>query len=406
MPPRSRGKVTRERFAGGAGLPIPCFDDAVNDEQWVDDHALNGVIGRGLADRDDEAVIRGLVSAPLPAGVDGLLEAGWALVPLLQTRSGTNVAAAAAARLAAIVGILGGHRLRPGDQQALTELDRHRRRADRSQRQTDLGAAIVVGILLSGLAALVLWSVSLLGTAFLVGTAIAIPVAVGVLYLVIRRLDRDETVADRVRIYGLDVDPELAEALPPEQAIAVDLALRLTPGPIRAWTVDPLVIVAGQAKTAVLARQTLIADATALTESSVESVVELLASYLTATTQSVTVAADIPRPAWAGRWQDPWEHLAYEVSGDAVEWIQWQGVLAGFTPHGVVFVVDLTAISPESPTDRSRAKQHLATVLRREIAEPDSVIVRFPVGAKASVRATLVGEIQTMETNSDSQAHD
>ncbi|MBF9351925.1 MULTISPECIES: hypothetical protein [Mycobacteroides] len=348
---------------------------------------------RGFADRDDQALIRELVSAPFPAGADGLVEAGWMLVPLLQTRSGTQVAAAAEARLAAIVGMLSSHRLRPGHEQMLADLDQHRRLAGRSQRHTDLGASIIVGILLAGLCALALWAVSLLGPVALVSTAIILPIAVALTYLVIRRIERDDTAAYRVRIHGLEVSTWLGNALPAEHAIAVELALRLPPGAIQARTVNPLVIVSGQGKTAVLAQQTLIADAAALTDPCVEAAAELLAGYLTEPRETVVIAPDIPRPAWAGPWPAHWQSLAGEVCGDYIEWMQWRGVLAGFTDFAGVFTVNLAAISPDCPNEHDQAGQYLATVLRTQIADPDSDVVRFHDDGTDSDRSALLAVI-------------
>ncbi|KRQ19779.1 hypothetical protein BKG80_24515 [Mycobacteroides chelonae] len=377
----------------------------MDDRQRSDDHALNAVTARGFADRDDQALIRELVSAPFPAGADGLVEAGWMLVPLLQTRSGTPVAAAAEARLAAIVGMLSSHRLRPGHEKMLADLDQHRRLAGRSQRHTDLGASIIVGILLAGLCALVLWAVSLLGPVVLLATAIILPIAVALTYLVIRRLERDDTAAHRVRIHGLEVSTWLGKALPAEHAIAVDLALRLPPGAIHALTVNPLVIVAGQGKTAVLSQQTLIADAAALTDPCVEAAAELLAGYLSEPRESVVIAPDIPRPVWAGPWPAHWESLAGEVCGDYIEWMQWRGVLAGFTDFGGVFTVNLAAIGPNCPTEYGQADQYLATVLRTHIADPDSDVVRFHVGGTDSDRSALLAVIDIARTG-DSRGDD
>ncbi|SIH20687.1 Uncharacterised protein [Mycobacteroides abscessus subsp. abscessus] len=368
----------------------------MQDGQRADDHALNTVVARGFAGAGDQAVIQELVSAPFPGDTNGLVEAGWALVPLLQARSGTSVAAAAEARLAAIVGILSSHRLRPGQEQIVTDLDQHRRRAGRAQRQTDLGAAIVVGILLAGLCALLLWAVSLLGPVVLLATAIMLPIAAALAYVVIRRIEKDDTDAHRVRIHGLEVSTWLGKALPDEQAIAVDLALRLPPGSVRAWTVNPLVIVAGQGKSAVLSQQRLISDAATLSDPSVESAAELLAGYLTGPRESVVIAPDIPRPAWAGRWHDPWEWLAGEACGHYIEWLQWHGVLAGFTDFGGVFTVNLAAISADCPNERDQASLYLATVLRTQIADPDSEIVRFHVGGTEADRAALLAVIDTV----------
>lgn len=362
----------------------------------MDDHALNAVTARGMAERDDQTIIRELVSAPFPAGADGLVEAGWALVPLLQTRSGTSVAAAAEARLAAIVGMLRSHRLRPGHEQMLTELDQQRRRAGRAQRETNLSAAIVVGIFLAGLCALLLWAVSLLGPVVLLGTVIMLPIAAAVVYVIIRRIERDDTDAHRVRIHGLEVATWLGKALPNEHAIAIDLALRLPPGSIRAWSVEPLVIVAGHGKTAVLSQRTLLADASAMTDPSVEAAAELLTGYLIEPRESVVIAPDVPRPAWARRWHDPWQWLASEVGGDYIEWVQWQGFLAGFTDFGGVFTVNLAAISPDCPDEQDQAGRYLAAVLRTQIADPESTVVRFHDGGTDSDRAAVLAVIDSV----------
>ncbi|MEC4615712.1 hypothetical protein [Tsukamurella tyrosinosolvens] len=353
------------------------------------DRALTAVTMHDFAGHDDSSVIRWLITAPLPGGSVGLIDAGWALVPLLQVRSGTKVGAAAEARLTAILGVLGAHRLGPGQEQSVAELDQHRRRAARAQRRTDFGASVVVGILLAGFGAVLLWAISLINLPVAVGAAIAVPAAVGIAYWSIGRLGRADRAPQRVRVRGLDVDPRWAQNLPAEHAAAVDLALRLPPGNVRAWTVEPLVIVAGDGRTAVLSEQTLAADASSLSEPSVEAVVELLTRYLTESHPSVLVAADGPRPAWAGRWQDPWQRLAYEMTGDAIEWIQWRGVLAGFTANGAVFGIDLTTISIETPDDRRDAQERLAATLRREVADPNSAVVRFFAGGGNATRSSL-----------------
>lgn len=358
------------------------------------DRALAAVTMRDFAGQDDSSVIRWLITAPLPGGSAGLIDAGWALVPLLQVRSGTKVGAAAEARLTAILGVLGAHRLEPGQEQSVAELDQHRRRAARAQRQTDFGASVVVGILLAGFGAVLLWAISLINLPVAVGAAMAVPVAVGIAYWSIGRLGRADRAPQRIRVRGLDVDPRWAQNLPAEHAAAVDLALRLPPGNVRAWTVEPLVIVAGDRKTAVLSEQTLAADASSLSEPSVETVVELLMTYLTKSHPSVLVTADGPRPAWAGRWQDPWQRLAYEITGDAIEWIQWRGVLAGFTANGAVFGIDLTTISIDTP-DRRQAQERLAAIVRREVADPNSVVVRFFAGGGNSTRSSLSAILKT-----------
>lgn len=124
-----------------------------------------------------------------------------------------------------------------------------------------------------------------------------------------------------------------------------------------------------------------------------EAAAELLADYLTEPRESVVIAPDIPRPAWTGPWPAHWESLADEVCGEYIEWMQWRGVLAGFTDFGGVFTVNLAAISPDCPTEHDQAGQYLATVLRTQIADPDSDVVRFHDGGTDSDRSALLDVI-------------
>ncbi|WEL91682.1 hypothetical protein P1N98_10740, partial [Tsukamurella tyrosinosolvens] len=61
-------------------------------DQLARDRGLNAVNARAFAHPDEDEASRALIGAPFPATTEGLLEAGWALVPILQTRSATALA--------------------------------------------------------------------------------------------------------------------------------------------------------------------------------------------------------------------------------------------------------------------------------------------------------------------------
>lgn len=387
--------------------------------ELVGDRALNTVSARAFGDTDDDRAIAALVGTPLPTSTTGLLEAAFLLVPVLRVRSGTVVSAAAEARLIAILGVLDLRRLNTEGQRARADLEQHRRRAGSSQRSTEAGASVLLAMGLAALGAFVLWLVAFLGTVYVIGALVAVPVLTGALYLVFRWLDAADSEPDRVVVKGLRVDPWLSDALPPVAAAATQLAFVLPQGEVSATRSDygSMVIVNGPiGESAVIAEARVLRDVADRSPSTGDEALAILTGYLQVDGPDVLrlPIPVAPTPRW-GRGGDPWQRLmdGFDVHGPIV--VLWQVVGSGLVatlgcdgePPVAVAFADLGGLidgcGADTVDSAQAAAELLSSALVNQLVHGDRLI--FTRGGSPADREMLVtalrgGDLQATASRS------
>ncbi|CAM3239100.1 hypothetical protein [Tsukamurella hominis] len=377
-------------------------------DQLARDRGLNAVNARAFAHPDEEAASRALLGAPFPATTDGLLEAGWSLVPILQTHSGTALATAAESRLAAILGLVDLRRLGPAAARSHAELERHRQIAHRAQIPSDLAAAYVIALTLAAAGTLVVWLLSLLGAVFALGALAALAILVAGVFLILRSVTRVELATAPVAVRGLRIAPWLG-GLPPTSAAAVQTLLDLPAGLADltyAEDRDLLTVDDGAGAVAVVARWRLLADVVRTAPSTADDVRDLLNGYLRpGVPGALALRGEVPAPAWLRGPFDGWERLFDRfgcIGPITVRWTVHGGALIAELAEeydeepAAVLVADLAAIAAMSGAAAHRraddAARVVADLLVNQLVHGD--LVMFTRGGGPADRELLVTALQ------------
>lgn len=377
-------------------------------DQLARDRGLNAVNARAFAHPDEDEASRALIGAPFPATTEGLLEAGWALVPILQTRSATALVTAAESRLAAILGLLNLRRLGPAAARAHAELDRHRHLAHRAQIPSDLGAAYVIALALAGAGALVVWLLSLLGAVFALGALVALAILVAGVFLTLRSVTRAELAAAPVAVRGLRIAPWLG-GLPATTAAAVQTLFDLPAGLADltfAEDRDLLTVDDGADAVVVVARSRFLADAGRAAPLTADDVRDLLTGYRRPGVPGVLVLRRaVVAPAWLRGPFDGWERLFDRfgaIGPITVRWTVQGGALIAELAEEyddepvAVLVGDLAALAETSGAVALRraddAARAVADLLVDQLVHGD--LVMFTRGGSPADRELLVTALQ------------
>ncbi|GAA1082304.1 hypothetical protein GCM10009648_20510 [Tsukamurella spumae] len=364
--------------------------------------------GRAFADPDEERAARALMGAPFPATTEGLIEAGWGLVPILQTRSATALATAAEARLAAILGLLDLRRLGPGAGRAQAELERHRRAAHRAQIPVEVAAAVAIALGLAGVGAVVLWLLSLLGAVFAIGALLAVVILGAGIVGILRWMDRAELDPARITVRGLVIAPWLA-GLPPATAAAVQSLFDLPHGLAGVTFTEDRDLVTvddGAGTVGVVARPRFLRDVQRAAPSTSDDVRDLLTGYLRpGVPGALALREELPAPAWLRGPFDGWERLFDRfgtVGPIEARWtVRDMALVAELTPEyeaepAAVMVADLAAIARISGAaglqDADRAARAVADLLVNQLVHGD--LVMFTRGGGPADRELLVTALQ------------
>lgn len=372
------------------------------------DRGLNAVHARAFAHPDETQAARAIVGAPFPATTAGLIEAGWALVPILRARSATPLATAAEARLISIVGLLDLRRLDSASVRARDELEGHRRAAHRAQMPVEGAAALAIGLFLAAAATAVVWLASLAGAVFGVGVLVATVVVAAGVFVILRAMTRAELAAGGIGVHGLRIDPWLRD-LPPVAAAAAQTFFDLPHGLADLEFVErrDLVSVADDAGTvAIVDRSRVLWDLARTAPSTADEVRELLTYYLrTEVPGALLLRGSVPTPAWLRGPFDDWERLFDRfgtVGAISARWtVRGGAVIAELAPEYedepvAVMVGDLVAIVSASGaaglTDRDAAASAVADLLVNQLVHGD--LVMFTRGGGAADRELLVTALQ------------
>ncbi|CAM3691903.1 hypothetical protein ACXYTP_15810 [Tsukamurella ocularis] len=377
-------------------------------DQLARDRGLNAVNARAFAHPDEEQASRALMGAPFPATTEGLLEAGWALVPILQTRSATALATAAESRLAAILGLLDLRRLGPAAERARSGLDGHRRAAHRAQIPVELAASVAIAVGFAGAVTVVVWLLSLLGNAFALGGLAGMVLLTGCVLAALRWMNRAELDPDRRSVRGLRIASWL-DGLPPDSAAAVQTLFDLPFGLVDLTFVegrDLLTVDDGAGAVAVVARARFLADVRRTAPSTADDVRDLLLRYLQpGVPGALALRGSVPDPAWLRGPFDGWERL-FDGFGSAgpitVRWTVRGGALIAELSQeydrepAAVLVGDLAAIAEISGAARldgaRDAARAVAGLLVNQLVHGD--LVMFTRGGGPADRELLVTALQ------------
>ncbi|MCS3782355.1 hypothetical protein [Tsukamurella ocularis] len=380
----------------------------MDSDQLGRDRGLNAVNGRAFADPDEERAARALMGAPFPATTEGLIEAGWGLVPILQTRSGTALATAAEARLAAILGLLDLRRLGPGAAHAQAELERHRRAAHRAQIPVEVAAAVAIALVVAGAGAVVLWLLSLLGAVFAIGALIAVVILASCVVGILRWMERAELDPARFTVRGLVIAPWLA-GLPAATAAAVQSLFDLPHGLAGVTFTEDRDLVTvddGAGTVGVVSRSRFLWDAQRTAPLTADDVRDLLTGYLRpGVPGALALRGEVPAPAWLRGPFDGWERLfdRFGVVGPiTVRWtVQGGALIAELAEEyddepAAVLVGDLAAIAAMSGAAAHRsaddAGRAVADLLVNQLVHGD--LVMFTRGGGPADRELLVTALQ------------
>jgi len=372
------------------------------------DRGLNAVHVRAFAHPDEAEAARAIVGAPFPATTVGLIEAGWALVPILQARSATPLATAAEARLTSILGLLELRRLDSATARARDELDRHRRVAHSAQVPVEGMASLAIGMGVAGIGAGLVWLASLAGAVFGIGVLVATVVVAAGVFVLLRAMTRAELAAGGIGVHGLRIDPWLRD-LPPAAAAAAQTFFDLPHGLADLEFVerrDLITVADGAGSAAIVARSRLLWDLARTAPSTADEVRELLTGYLrTEVPGALLLRGSVPRPAWLRGPFDDWERLfdRFGTMGSiTARWtVRGGAVIAELAPEyedepAAVMVADLVAIASASGaaclTDADTAARAVADLLVNQLVHGD--LVMFTRGGGPADRELLVTALQ------------
>lgn len=176
----------------------------------------------------------------------------------------------------------------------------------------ELAAACVIGLALTAAGTVVVWLLSLLGTAFALGAVVALVVLVAAVFVSLRAMTRTELALGAGVVHALRIAPWL-EDLPPTSAAAVQSLFDLPHGLGDLFYVGDRDLIAlddGAGAAAIVARARFLADVERSAPSTCDDVRDLLRGYLRPGARgALALRRPVPDPAWLRGPFDGWERL-------------------------------------------------------------------------------------------------